>query len=106
MKLDNDKRDNIESVKKQKEQRQTSVIGRIKPNKGHILFEVDLKERTISVAEFKKCNISWIDAVNRDYSKYKKVVSNKNCIYISALNTKNVKKKLTDKRINHTFKIL
>jgi len=97
MKIDNDKKDNIENVKKQKELTESRKIGEVRPSKGHTLYEVNLKDKTIEVAIFEKIDIDWYTAISRDYSKVRKLISKSNCIYISALNVKNVLKKLKAK---------
>ena len=57
-------------------------IGSMIPKKGHTLFEVDLGNNTFQKAKF--------EVDSKTHSK--KVVIQKNCIYISCLNEKNLKK--------------
>lgn len=102
LKIDEEKKDKIENVKQQVQEIQTIFDYRIKPQKGHTLFEVDLVLKTIEIAEFDELPaVKWEDAVKGLISAQKKVTKKENCIYISALNKKNVLKIL--KRNNYKF---
>lgn len=73
-----------------------------RPRNGHITYEVNLFEKTISIAKWqmpKEINyLLWLK--NPNYLKEEKtIIKNENCIYLSALNLKNVIKHL--KRINN-----
>lgn len=63
-------------------------MGRIKPRPGHTLFEVDLIKGQIRKAKFDTVDFT---------GKKKKIVVKNGCIYVPALNIKNVKKKLKRK---------
>lgn len=78
------KQDKIEIVKQQKKDIQRILVGSVKPQKNHTIFEVNLVEKTIEKATF-----------DRDFifgQKNKSISKKENCIYISALNKKNVLK--------------
>lgn len=78
------KQDKIEIVKQSKKDIQRILVGSVKPQKNHTIFEVNLVENTIVKATF-----------DRDFifgQKNKSVSKKENCIYISALNKKNVLK--------------
>ena len=61
-------------------------------DENHILFEFDLKKKTIELAVFEPeiKDIHWNDAINGNFKKKnKKVIKKENCIYISSLNKEN-----------------
>lgn len=59
--------------------------------KNHSLFEIDLNLKTIELAKFDELPaIKYEDAMKGNISAQKKVTKKENCIYISALNKKNV----------------
>ena len=87
MKLDRDNvKEDIENVKEEKEQRQTTLLSSIKPSKGHICYEFNTITKDIREAKFEKTDIDWNTAVSGDYSKLKKIIAKQDCIYITALN--------------------
>lgn len=86
------------TAQKQQESRQ-EFVGSIRPRKGHTLFEVNLKEKTIEPAKFEVQDAMYnptgvLGSVN-------KVIIKPGCVYISALNKKNVLKKMFKKLDNH-----
>jgi hypothetical protein len=84
--------DKIENVKQTKQETQFNKIGSLKPKKNHKLFEINISEKTIVLAEFQKLDtaIKWEYAVKGLISVNKKVMIKENCLYISAMNKKNV----------------
>jgi hypothetical protein len=87
------KKDKIENVKQQQAKIQKVFDSTLKPKRGHTLFEVNLIENTIEKAIFDELpNVKWEDAVKGQISLQKKITKKPNCIYISALNIKNVLK--------------
>ena len=85
-------KDKIEVTKQQQAEIQTVFDSKITPHENHILFEFDLKKRTIELAVFEPeiKDIHWNDAVNGNFKKKnKKVIKKENCIYIPALNKEN-----------------
>ena len=94
MRLDFKKKDKdkVEITKQQQAEIQTVFDSKITPYENHILFEFDLKKRTIELAVFEPeiKDIHWNDAVNGNFKKKnKKVIKKENCIYISSLNKEN-----------------
>lgn len=84
-------KDKIEILKQQQAEIQKIFDSTIKPHKGHTLFEVNLIEKTIEKAEFDELPIiKWEDALNGQISVQRKITKRSSCIYISALNKKNV----------------
>lgn len=94
--------DKIEITKQTKNVIQRVFTNRIIPHENHTLFEVDLKAKTIEKAIYdKNLCINWEDAVKGFISTNKQVTKNNDCIYISALNKRNVIKILKrDYQIN------
>lgn len=87
-------RDRISHVKQVKKETRLEFTDKITPYENHILFEVNLKTETISLAEFEKssADIHWNDAVRGNFVRKRKVVKKPNCIYISSLNEANCRK--------------
>jgi len=68
-------------------------IGVLRTKKNHTLFEVDLSDYSIKKAVFDKLPVlSWHDAKTGNYSKKLEITKKPNCLYIPALNEKNVVK--------------
>lgn len=112
-------KDKIVIVGQKEIEKKQELVGRVKLERGHTLFEINLKEKTIEEAEFenndikqwnqkkeskglgvmgfengsKKTVLDGPDAIHR------KVMRKPMCIYISALNRKNVIKKLVKRGI-------
>ena len=90
-KIDSDK---IEIVDQVQEKRVEQFVGSIHPYPGHTLFEVNGITGTIEPAKFEAMDIHFNPNGNIPNSNRKKLVINKGCIYVSALNKKNVIKHL------------
>lgn len=87
------RKDKVEQVKQQVQEIQTVFDYKITPQKNHTLFEVNLKLKTIEIAEFDELPaIKFEEAMKGNIIAQKKVTKKENCIYISALNKKNVLK--------------
>lgn len=82
--------DTIEIVKQAKKDIQKQLIGRVMPKKNHTLFEVDLKEKTIVEAKFESKKIISFEEAKQGKKENKSVLVKKDCLYIPALNKKNV----------------
>ena len=83
--------DKIENIKQQQAEIQKVFDSKIIPHENHTLFEVDLNTKEIFLAVFdEQPAIKWEDALKGQISSQKKVTKKDNCIYISALNKKNV----------------
>ena len=86
-------KDKIEQIKQQVQKIQTVFDYKIIPQKNHTLFEVNLKDKTIEIAEFDELPaIKFEEAMKGKIVCQKKVTKKENCVYISALNKKNVLK--------------
>lgn len=82
----------VEIAKEEKEPR-IKFAGTIRPQKNHILFEINLENETIERAEFEEIEFLSLEK-GKNITKKKKVIMKKGCLYISALNEKNAIKKL------------
>ena len=87
-------KDKIVLEKQSEQQKETKLIGKIHPKKGHTLFEINLDTGVIKKAVFESQTISFEQAKSKFLTPTKKVLVNKDCIYISSLNVKNLIKKL------------
>ena len=86
-------KDKIEQVKQQVQEIPTVFDYKITPQKNHTLFEINLVLKTIEIAEFDEIPpIKYTEAMKGNIVAKKKVTKKENCVYISALNKKNVLK--------------
>jgi len=91
--IDSNVKDKIEIVKQQQAEIQKVFDSKIIPHENHSLFEFDLNTNEIRLAKFDELPaIKYEDALKGQISAQKKITKNENCIYISALNKKNVLK--------------
>ena len=115
--------DPVAEVRQVQQEKKQEILGSIQPHKGHIIFEVNLEEKTIAHATFEDQGILHITekkpksetmrgmvlrtfkdgtkklGIDLPAGDHKKILRKKNCIYIPALNKKNVLKKLVKKGI-------
>ena len=85
--------DKIENVKQVSIEKKHVFIGSAKPPPGHTTFEVNYDLKTIEKASFDKPQaVKFTDAAKGINVTPKKITIKKNCLYISALNKKNVLK--------------
>lgn len=85
--------DKIEIVKQVSIQKQKVKIATLKPQKNRKMFEVNMKLKTITSAIYDTPPaIKFTDAQTGVKSASKKITLNQDCVYISALNQKNVLK--------------
>ena len=92
------------TIVKQAQQLKQTLVGRIRPHKGHTLFEVNLKTGVVKEAEVRcdvqvKYNNPTMKAGRAVKCNSKTKITNRvdvnpHCIYVSALNVKNLMKKL------------
>jgi hypothetical protein len=96
MKLENEiaETDKILDVRQVEVDKKLNFIGTIVPQRGHTLFEVNLKTSKIDLAVFEIIDISFDDASKEKFLKKRKLIQKPDCLYISALNVKNVYKVL------------
>ena len=86
-------KDQIEIVGQAEKKYEVKKLATINPHKGHTLFQIDIKNRTITVAEFEQQDVEMLK-LNKNWTGVtKKVTVKPDCIYISALNQKNAIKK-------------
>lgn len=83
----------------QKQQIIIQSVGAIKPHKGHTLFEFNVVTKEMRKAKFEEENIHFSDDLKKAIM-HKKVIKNKDCIYVSALNKINAYKRLFNDLIN------
>lgn len=111
-----------EEVRKKEVEKKQKLLGSKKVHKGHTLYEINLKEHTIVEAQFEKEVADYEKESMTGHVKKqlgivqfkdghrkvmidnfdrisKKVIKKPNCIYISALNKKNLKKKLIQRGV-------
>lgn len=80
-----------ENVKQTQHEIKKEFFETLYPKPNHTLFEVNVDEQTIEVASFDAPPIlKYEDAMKRNVSSAKKLTRKQGCLYISALNKKNV----------------
>jgi hypothetical protein len=84
----------IEDSEEKEQEKKEKLLQTIKPHRGHTLFKVNLKTNEISKAEFEKTDIEYMNAIGRNNVSRKKVIVEEGYYYVSALNKKNVIKKI------------
>lgn len=130
MKLDShiDTADPVAEVAKKEVEKKQQHIGSLKIYKGHTLYEINLKERTIEEAQFEEVKVDFekeagikkkqtglgiqrltdgkkrLVLIGEDHKRLR-VVRKENCIYLPALNRKNLRKKLVKKGIIKIVKV-
>lgn len=90
-------KERTEIQQKKKQQKEHKLIGSIRHHPGLTLFSVNIKTEEVKPAEFvKESLITWNQAVMQSKGKgniTRKIVVEKDCIYIEALNKGNALKK-------------
>lgn len=87
------KEESIEIVAEQQQEKKLQFAGSIRPHRGHTLYKVNVKTLEIDKAEFEKQDISFEEVQNKKKPN-KKIIIEDGFVYISALNEKNVIKKM------------
>lgn len=87
------KEDKIEIVKQTSIEKKTVFLGTARPNKGHTMFEVNHKLKTIVCAEYDVPKaIEFVEAQKGVKKSSKSITKKPDCSYVSALNKKNALK--------------
>lgn len=100
MKVDPIEKDKVVIEDQQQVKKQVKFLGseRLKP--GHTLYEVNTRTMEVKPAEYEK-----LDAVLTDLKAgtriSRRIMVKEDCVYISALNEKNIYRKLSNKLLNH-----
>jgi hypothetical protein len=87
-------KDKLESVYQQQIEKQKKHVGQIQIHKGHKLYEINIITNQIQELTFDSKDVMFN---GKSLVKNKRLTMKKDCIYISALNKKNVLKKLYKK---------
>lgn len=94
MKIKEESKDKVEIVEQTQVESQRLFVTRIRPQRGHTLFEFNPIDKTVQKATFKvEKVISFENATKGAISQNKEVDGKVGCVYISALNEKNAWKK-------------
>ena len=86
------KQQDTEIVSEKQQEKKNQLLGNIRPHRGHTLYKVNVKTLEVTEAVFEKQDIEWAIATSSK-KQAKKILIEKGCIYISALNEKNAVKK-------------
>lgn len=82
--------DKVETIAETPIEKKKVFLGTVHPKKGHTMFEVNLIEKTIEFAKFDKNVIITFADAQQVKKQNKTITKIPNCIYVSALNKKNV----------------
>ena len=86
-------RQSIKDARPVKRQKQLVLHQIVVPKRGHSLFQINQVTGEVKLADFDYSDpttITWRAALARDYAVKKKLIKKPDCIYLSALNVKNV----------------
>ena len=87
--------DQVENVRQVQVEEQQVVVGSLMMKKGHKIFEVNRVTGYVNIAEMEQLPVSFADRkANRLSPNKSKLVINKDCVYVSALNVQNAMRKL------------
>lgn len=87
--------DQVENVRQVQVEEQQVVVGSLMMKKGHKIFEVNRVTMEVKIAQMEQLPINFADRKANKLSPNKsKLVINKDCVYVSALNVQNAMRKL------------
>jgi hypothetical protein len=86
--------DPVKIEKQAQQEKQVKFLGKIKPHRGHKIWEVNLENGTIKLAALEGQTVDFNQAAKKAPGSSKKLMAQPGCRYIAALNKKNVLKKL------------
>lgn len=87
--LDTTDKDTRPEIQHIAEHKKATLISKIRPYKGHKLFEVDIDNETIRVITPERTAVI---TSSSEVSTHNKIATRPNCLYISCLNRKNLKR--------------
>lgn len=85
----------IEASVEKQVKKEEKFLGSMKLSPGHKCWELDLNTLHIKEAEYKKIAINFAAAQKGEISRMRKLLTKESCIYVTALNMKNARKKFT-----------
>lgn len=99
MNLENQIKQKVEVVETVNDEKPSELkhVGTLKPKKGHRVFEVNISTLEINEAAYEEKTDFVLSNDKMKNSKRKKLIMNKDCVYVSALNAKNAIKKINKK---------
>lgn len=87
--------DQVENVRQVQVEEQQVLLGSKMLNKNHKIFEVNMVTGDVRIAETEAMPINFLDRKNNKFAPNKrKLVVNKDCRYVAALNVENAMRKL------------
>lgn len=82
---------NITAQKQQ--EKQLKLVGRMRPQPGQKVFEINCSTGECEEAQFEKVAVNFETAAKGDLSPRKKIMARENCVYVVALNKANAIRK-------------
>lgn len=98
-----DEKKNVEISVKKKQQIEYVPLGIIRKQNGHTLYEIDINTEEIKEAQYIVQNATYDLLTGMSNSKQGGLITNKNCIYIPALNKENALKKFKKSKIQSDY---
>ena len=97
MKVKQGIQDQTEEVRqKENHEKKRKLVGSMRPNRGHTLYQYNTKTGELIPATFEQQDADFIKAQKgNSLGKRKVVIAQEGCIYVSALNIKNAVKRLS-----------
>lgn len=98
--MDIENKQKIENISEIEKHTRIVIDKIIKPFNGHITFEINDVNKTITIAELSVVfievpkSVHWFDIINNDFGKEYVVIKKANCRYESRLNLENLLKKV------------
>jgi hypothetical protein len=94
---------NVEISVKKKQQIEYVPLGNIRKQNGHTLFEINTLTGEIKEAEYKQMSATYDLKTGMSSNKKGELITDKNCIYIPALNKVNALKKYNNSKIQSDY---
>lgn len=91
--LEGTKRDKTELQVQKQQEKKATLVGQITPHRGHKVFSINTATGFVKEAEYEK-TLETVYVIGRknQYVNNKRIMIEKYCVYISALNKKNAVK--------------
>ena len=98
-----DEKKNVEISVKKKQQIEYVPLGNIRKQNGHTLFEINIITGEIKEAQYIVNNATYDLLTGMSNSKQGGLITDKNCIYIPALNKANALKKYNKSKVQSDY---
>jgi len=87
-------KDRLEVQAEAEKKRELKLLGTVKPQAGHKLWQYNTVTGELTEAEYEQVNIDFVAATKGEIASHRRVIVKDGCRYMLALNKKNAKRKL------------